>query len=184
MGVATATAIVGLGVAGYQAYQGAQDKKAAKKAMDNYKTQPLTNKAENLTVSTRGADLAKEGQARLQAGQIDALRGSGLRGLGFLGRVEEGSQRVYDRISTNLDEQQKAIDREVMNEDIKIRQMKESRQQQDLAALSSQYNAGNQQMWDGTSNALQSASAAGTGIEDYYSDENVKARQTKRANKG
>lgn len=149
---------VGALSSGLQALQGAKQKRRAERALENYRRQELTNKAKDLTVSTRGADMQQEQQARLQAGQIDALRGAGTRGLlGGLGRVEEGSQRVSQQIGANLDEQQKAIDRQIMQEEINLRNMTEQRENADLSALSSQYNSGNQQMWSGIGGVAQSA---------------------------
>jgi len=149
---------VGALSSGLQALQGAKQKRRAEKALENYKRQELTNKAKDLTVSTRGADMQQEQQARLQAGQIDALRGAGTRGLiGGLGRVEAGSQQVSQQIGANLDEQQKAIDRQIMQEEINLRNMTEQRENADLAGLSSQYNSGNQQMWSGIGGITQSA---------------------------
>lgn len=149
---------VGALSSGLQALQGAKQKRRAEKALENYKRQELTNKAKDLTVSTRGADMQQEQQARLQAGQIDALAGAGTRGLiGGLGRVEAGSQQVSQQIGANLDEQQKAIDRQIMQEEINLRSMTEQRENADLSALSSQYNSGNQQMWSGIGGVAQSA---------------------------
>ncbi len=155
---------------GLQALQGAKDKRRAEKALEDYRRQELTNMAEDLTVSTRGADMQQEQQARLQAGQIDALRGAGTRGLiGGLGRVEAGSQQVSQQIGANLDQQQKDIDRQIMQENINLRTMQEQRENADLAALSSQYNSGNQQMWSGFGGIAQSAisglGAIGEGTE-------------------
>ena len=149
---------VGALSSGLQALQGAKQKRRAEKALENYRRQELTNKAKDLTVSTRGADMQQEQQARLQAGQIDALRGAGTRGLiGGLGRVEAGSQQVSQQIGANLDQQQKDIDRQVMQEEINLRSMTEQRENADLSALSSQYNSGNQQLWSGIGGITQSA---------------------------
>ncbi len=157
---------------GLQALQGAKDKRRAEKALENYRRQELTNKAKDLTVSTRGADMQQEQQARLQAGQIDALRGAGTRGLiGGLGRVEAGSQQVSQQIGANLDQQQKDIDRQIMNEEIALRNMTNQMENADLAALSSQYNAGNQQMWSGIGGVAQSA-ISGLGAWKDSIDEN------------
>ncbi len=152
---------------GLQALQGAKQKRRAEKALENYRRQELTNKAKDSTVSTRGADMQQEQQARLQAGQIDALAGAGTRGLiGGLGRVEAGSQQVSQQIGANLDEQQKAIDRQIMQEEINLRSMTEQRENADLSALSSQYNSGNQQMWSGIGGVAQSAISGLGSIKD------------------
>lgn len=158
MGVATATAVVGLGVAGYQAYQGAKEKKDAKRALESKKRQELKNVYEDERISTRGSDLQKEQQSKLEASQIETLAGAGVRGIiGGLGRVEAGSQASNRRIGADLDMQQKQLDQKIASDEASIRGVKESRDIADISALSSQYSAGNQQMWQGIGGMTQSA---------------------------
>jgi len=155
-------AIAGIGLlsSGIQALSGASQKSAAKKALAGYKRQDLDNVYKDVQVSTRGADLQKEQQARLQAGQIDALAGAGTRGLiGGLGRVEDGSQAVSQQIGADLDKQQKEIDQLRAQDETRIQRMQEAREQADIAGLSSQYQAGQQQMWSGIGGMAQSAMA-------------------------
>ena len=166
---AITTASIGVLGAGYQAYQGSQDAKSAKNAINNYKRQELNNAAEGMQVSTLGADRQREDQSRLASTQISALQGAGARGLvGGLGRVEAAGQAVSQSIAANLDSQQKDIDQLRYQDEQNIRTMRETREQQDLAALSSQYNAGKQQMWDGIGGMAQAgmsgAAALGGGV--------------------
>ena len=166
---AITTASIGVLGAGYQAYKGSQDARDAKRAINNYKRQDLTNVADNLQVSTLGADLQREEQARLAATQVSALQGSGSRGvIGGLGRVEAGNQQMNRQIGAELDTQQKQIDQMRSQDEANIRTMQEQREQQDLAGLSSQYNAANQMMWEGIGGIAQSgmsmASSFGTGV--------------------
>lgn len=166
---AITTASIGVLGAGYQAYKGSQDARDAKRAINNYKRQDLTNVADNLQVSTLGADLQREEQARLAATQVSALQGSGSRGvIGGLGRVEAGNQQMNRQIGAELDTQQKQIDQMRSQDEANIRTMQEQREQQDLAGLSSQYNAANQMMWEGIGGIAQSgmsmAGSFGTGI--------------------
>ena len=155
-------AIAGLGIlsSGIQALTGANKRKAAERALAGYKRQELKNVYDDLQVSTRGADLQQEQQARLQAGQIDALAGAGTRGLiGGLGRVEAGSQAVSQQIGADIDRQQKEINRLRAQDEQRIQGMQEAREQADIAGLSSQYQAGDQQMWQGIGGITQSAIA-------------------------
>jgi hypothetical protein len=150
------TAVVGAGLGAYQTIEGAKQKKEARKALEDYKRQEFKNVGEGLAVSTLGADAQREEQARLASTQIDALKGAGTRGLiSGLGRVEAGNQAVNDRIAASLDEKQKEIDMIVAEDDVRIRNMKENREIGDVSALSSQYNAGNEQMQQGIGNAVQ-----------------------------
>lgn len=150
------TAVVGAGLGVYQTLEGAKQKKQARKALEEYKRQELKNVAENLQVSTIGADRQREEQARLAATQIDALQGAGTRGIiGGLGRVEAGNQAVNADIAANLDEQQKQIDAMKAEDDARIRGIQENREIGDINALSSQYNAGNEAMQQGIGQTVQ-----------------------------
>jgi hypothetical protein len=162
MAAATTIAMAGVGLlgSGYQAIKGAKDAKDAKRALENYDRQELSNIAEGLQVSTLGADLQREEQARLAATQVGTLQGAGARGvIGGLGRVEAGSQQMNRQIGAELDAQQKEIDRMRAQDEANIRGMQEQREQQDIAALSSQYNAGNQMMFQGIGGMAQSGMA-------------------------
>ena len=156
-GIAGGMSIVG---GAYNMIQGAKQRKDAKNALDNYKRQELKNVAEDLQVSTLGADRKREEQARLSANQIDALQGAGTRGIiGGLGRVEAGNQAVNADIAANLDEQQKQIDAMKAEDDTRIRGIQENREIGDINALSSQYNAGNESMQMGIGQAIGGAGA-------------------------
>ena len=154
MGVASAGISAGLGI--YQAIKGSKEQRDASRALNEYQRQQLDNAYDNVQVSTRGADLQREEQARLASSQVDALQGAGTRALvGGLGRVETGNQRVNLGIGANLDEQQKAIDQMKAEDDVRIRMMQENREQNDINALSSQYQAGKQDANMGMGNIVQ-----------------------------
>jgi hypothetical protein len=167
MAAASTIAMGGVGLlgSGFQALKGAKDARDAKNALENYKRQELSNVAEGLQVSTLGADLQREEQARLASSQIGALQGAGVRGLvGGLGRVEAGNQAVSREIAADLDMQQKQIDQMYAQDQAQIRGMQEQREVSDISGLSSQYNAGNQMMWDGIGGVAQTSIA---GLDAY-----------------
>ena len=156
-GIAGGMSVVG---GAYNMIQGAKQRKDAKNALDNYKRQELKNVAEDLQVSTLGADRQREEQSRLASTQIDALQGAGTRGIiGGLGRVEAGSQAVNADIAANLDEQQKQIDAMKAEDDARIRGIQENREIGDINALSSQYNAGNEAFQQGIGQVTGGAGA-------------------------
>lgn len=158
MAAATSIAMAGIGIlgSGYKALQGAKDAKDAKNALNNYKRQEFQNVADGMQVSTLGAELQTESQARLASSQTSALQGAGVRGLvGGLGRVEAGNQEVTQGIAADLDQKQKDIDQIKAQDQSRIRDMQEARENADIAGLSSQYNAGKQQMWDGIGGIAQ-----------------------------
>lgn len=160
MGAAAAIAGTGLGI--YQAIEEAKEKDSARRELENYKRQELDNVQENRTVSTLGADRQREEQSRLTSTQVDALRGAGTRGLvGGLGRVEVGNQNVNQQIAANLDMQQKEIDAAIAQDEANIRAMRENRENADIAALSSQYQAGGQNLNTGLGTAIMGAGMLG-----------------------
>lgn len=157
---------LGMGMGIYNTIQGAKQASDAEDALNKYKRQELKNIAEGLQVSTMGADLQREEQARLASGQIGAAREAGTRGMiGSLGRIEAGNQRVNQQIGADLDMQQKQIDQMRAQDEANLRNMQENRENQDISALSSQYNAGKQGQADGLSQVTQSASMLGNSLD-------------------
>lgn len=166
MGSAAAGAL-GAGMGLYQTIQGAKQARDAKNALENYQRQELTNTAEGLQVSTLGSDIQREEQARLSATQIDAASGGGSRGLATsLGRIEAGNQRVNREIGADLDRQQKDIDMLRAEDEKRIQSMTEQRQNADISALSSQYNAGEQMKYSGLGNIVAGTGQAAVGIDN------------------
>jgi len=166
MGLGSAiTGGLGFGMGLYQTLTGAKDQRDAKRALDNYERQQLTNVADGLQVSTLGSDLQRQEQARLASGQIEGLRGAGTRGLiGGLGRVEAGNQNVMAQTGASLDQQQKEIDQMRAQDQARIRQMQENRENADISGLSSQYNSSKQDMNMGMGNMLRGVGSAFGGM--------------------
>ena len=174
MGAASAvTGGLSAGMGIYNTIAGAKQKRDAQNALENYNRQELKNTAENLQVSTLGADLQKEEQARLSATQVDALQGAGTRGLiGGLGRVESGSQKVNAEIASDLDKQQKDIDVMKAQDDERIRALQEGREIADISALSSQYNSGNESVQMGIGQTIGGLGS----IANYYANRKKKEK--------
>lgn len=164
-----------------------KQKKAARRAaaeIANQKRPELTNVADGLQVSTRGADLEREEVARNSATSLDALSDAGTRALGVgVGRVAAVNADSNAKIGANLDEQQKNIDMIRAQDNASIRGMREQRSQADLAALSSQYNAAQQNGTQATANIIQGLGTAGNAVanSDYFSAESIAARKSARA---
>lgn len=155
--VTAALGVAGLGLSAYKMAKEEGRAKQAAKALENYKRQEFVNTAEGLQVSTAGADLRKEQQARLNESYIQALREGGTRALmGGIGRVQTGTQDLNKEIGANLDEQTKQIDMYKMQEEQNIRNLKEGREQQDIAGLTSQYNASKEASNQALGSGLQS----------------------------
>jgi hypothetical protein len=137
--------------------EGAKAQSDIKNTMDNYERQNLENSNvyKNNQVSTLGADRAIQEQSRLASTQVGALREGGTRAIiGGLGRVEAGNQQVVSNIGANLDQQQANLDMQTSEDDARIRRMIEDRENADLSALSSQYQAAKQQKMMGIGNLI------------------------------
>jgi hypothetical protein len=170
------TSLIGAGLGVTQMIMGAKQAKEAKEALEEMERQKLENVTEGLSVSTLGSDLQREEAARLYASQIDALRGGGARTiLGGMGRVEATSEKLNKDIASDLDRQQKEIDRMYAQDKANIRGMQESRENADIAGLSSQYTAGRQGMFDGMGNTLRAGSMAASGVPN---NSGIIARET------
>lgn len=157
--VSAGIGVAGVGLSAYKMIKEESRAKAAAKALENYKRQDFVNTGEGLQVSTLGADYSKENLSRMNESYIQALREGGTRALmGGLGRLQTNTQDMNKQIAADLDQQQKQIDMYKAQEEQNIRNLKEGREQQDIAGLSSQYNAGR----EGSGQALGSMlSAAG-----------------------
>lgn len=153
-----AASVIGAGFGIYQSIQGAKEKRNAERALNDYERQELTNIAEGQQVSTLGSKLKREEAVRQASGQISALQGAGIRGfLGGFGRVTKDTNQTMDETAANLDMQQKQIDLMEAEDDVRIRNMQENREIGDLSALSSQAQAGKQDMYSGFGNIVQAA---------------------------
>lgn len=180
MGVATATALVGAGISAYSAYDSAQKKKKATRALENLATPETSNVAENLTVSTRGADIRKESAGRSSASAIDALRSSGTRGvIGGVQKVVAENNAVSADIGANLDEQQKDIDRMKAGDNVRIQGVKEQRYQSDVAGLSSQIDSAEDTKRQGIANTIQGLGSAGQAYSEYRETKDMTPEQRK-----
>lgn len=144
--IAGVTAVAGAG----KAISGAKQKRDAKRAARRFKRQKLKNVQEGRRISTLGADLAVEEQARATASTVDALSSGGIRGVvGGAANVVAANNRNARAIGAGLDQQQLEIDRAIAADNARIQSIQENRDNQELQNIQSQVNAGNQQMWDG-----------------------------------
>ena len=95
-----------------QAVSGFARKRKAQKALDRFRRQNLQNVTKGMRVSTLGAELRAQEQARRFSTSVDALQGAGVRGLvGGLGRQEMISDIADQRTAAQLDQQQMMIER-------------------------------------------------------------------------
>lgn len=147
---ALTSAILGAGLAGYQIYEGAQQKKQAQAALDNYQRQELKNPYENIQISTIGSDLIRQESGRTTANLVDASRNAGIRGImGNLPRIQAYNNLQNQEAQKYLDDQNIKRQYAIAGDETNLRQIREQRDFANISALGSQFNAGNIQMWDG-----------------------------------
>ena len=129
---------------------GAAQASRARRALDKFKRQELTNIAEGLTVSTLGADLQTQEAQRRFATSVDALRSGGVRGVvGGLAQQEAQQQVLQRQIAADLDQQQRQIDMVRAQDEARIQGMREQRESFDYQQLLGQQAAGRQQIGAG-----------------------------------
>lgn len=156
MAIGAITGGIGVAMGLAQAIGGARQARKAREALENYQRQQLTNVADELSVYTKGAELQREESARFGASAVDALQEGGARNLiGGLGVMQQNQQQMNRQIGADLEMQQARIDQVRAQDSQRIQGMQEAREQGDINALSSQYNAGRQEMWQGLGGVAQ-----------------------------
>jgi len=148
---AITTAAIGVGMAGFQMYQGAKQQKDAKNALNNYNRQDLdqSNPYENMPISTVGSDIMREENQRNNANAVDALRNGGARGIAMIPQVVANNNRQNQETRSYLDDQITRRNYAIAGDKTAIRGMKEDRENADLDGLGQQLQVGQQNMWSG-----------------------------------
>lgn len=166
MGAATATALVGTAISGYQAISSASEKKKVGDEIANYNRQDLVNSYRNMPLFTRGTDIMKEQSAINAASAIDTVRGGGARLVAStLPKIQSNLNKVDQEIALNLERQ--GIEREKMiaQGEERLTLLKEQRDIDNLNALSSQYNAAQQNFNQGLWGVASGVSSAARGLQ-------------------
>ena len=139
---------------------GAKQAREAQEAIDSYQRQDLNNVFEGLSVSTLGADLQREELARASATSVGALQTAGARALvGGIGTVQQQNVTQSRQIGADLDVQQKEIDKLRAQDNARIQQLMEQRENADLAGLGQQLAVGQQNIFGGIGDATQAGTS-------------------------
>lgn len=159
---AATTAVLGVGVSGYMAYQGAKQKKDAKNELNEYERQTLTNAFENIPISTVGSDLMREESGRTSANLVEASRGAGVRGIfDALPKIVAENNNANREARSYLDDQFNKRSYSKAGDEINMRNIRENRDNGNIASLSSQIDAGRQDMWNGITGMAKAANIYG-----------------------
>lgn len=163
---AITSAAIGVAASGYQIYQGEQNKKKAKAAMNEYERADLENAFENMQISTVGSDFIRDEMLRGTASLVDTLQQGGTRMVtAGLPRVQSILTQSGNEARSYLDNQVRERGQLIAQDDVNIRNIKENRDMQNLQAISSQYQAGQQDSFSGVLGGMRSLSALGNEIE-------------------
>jgi len=148
--MAAATAIVSGGLAAYQTIDGISTRKKGERGIDNYERQDLQNAYENTQISNMGSRYMAEESQRANANLVDATRSGGIRGVmgGIpqimgINNMQNQEGRVY------LDKQVQDRTNNIAQDDIRLRNIRERRDEGNIAGYSSQQQTGRQDMWSG-----------------------------------
>lgn len=163
MAIATAaTAGVSTVMGAAKFFQGRKMQKEGERFVENFEWQDLQNPYESLSVSTLGSDLMQEQTNIGSASSVEALRNAGTRGvLGGLGRVEANRNLVNAQTASNLDTQQKEIDRLAASQDVANQNLMEKRQTDELAGYGQMINVGMGMKNQGMADIVNGLGAAG-----------------------
>lgn len=166
MCAAVTTAALSAATAGYQIFQGAKQKRAGQNALNNYERQELENAFEDIPISTLGSDIILEGNNQATANSIDALQNAGSRAIiGGAGRVVNSNNIANQEARAYLDNQIIKRAYETANDDVRIRDTREVRDNSNINALSSQVQAGNQDIFNGIRGLGATANYAANNID-------------------
>ena len=169
MAAATTVALVGAGVGilagGAQAVSGAVRAKRAKRDLENYERQEVTDLADNLRVSTLGAEQQQEGLAQSESTAVEALQASGARGvIGGVSGVQKNRAQAEQGIAAGLDQQMTNIEQTKYQDKVRQFNTTEGRQNQDIAGMAAEMQAGRAAVQQGLGTI---AGAATSGASSY-----------------
>lgn len=149
------TSGLGLAMGAAKFFEGRKMQREMQRAIENFEWDDLSNVNEGRQVSRLGADLRREELGRSTATSMDALRGGGARTIvGGAGKVVQQNNQVNREIGADLDKQQFSIDRDYAQDEARIRQMEETRQQQKLQGYGQMMSTGMGMKYQGMGDVL------------------------------
>jgi hypothetical protein len=138
--------------------QSNKDKRQRQSELDAYNRVPNRNAFEDLRVSTRGAVMQQEASAQRTASALYNLRRSGANAIfAGTGNVLKEDNQVNQFTGGNLDQMQTRNDELRAQGAMRVQDMKELREREDLAGLGNAVNVANHNMWGGVSDIVGGA---------------------------
>jgi len=155
----------GLAMSAYQTIDGANQAKKAQRQLNDYERQELDNAFKDIEISTLGADLLREENARTSANMVDAAQQGGSRSIiGAVPKIVGATNQINQQAARMIDDQN--INREfaIAGDNARIEGITENRDMQNIGALGSQVNAGRQDMMNGIMGGMSSLAYMGRGL--------------------
>jgi len=162
LGIAAASTAASTGMALRQAHEGREMRREAEKDLSEYKRQQLQNVYAGMTVPMEGFRLREEQLEQQMATGVGALSGAGARGLvGGIPALMQQGQMTAAQIGADLEQSQFKIQQMIAQDEARIQSMQERREEQDIAGLGAQIQAGRQQKYAGYQGAISSVGQLG-----------------------
>jgi hypothetical protein len=159
MAAATTLIVGGVALAGAaaQTASGIAQTAKANKAINNYQRQDLTNKMEDIQISTMGSDLMREESARTTNTMINTIARGGSRAINAnIGKITAANSQQNKYAAYDIEQQSTRRNELIARENARIQDMYENRENQDLYGLGAQLQAGRDTTWNGLS-SMQTA---------------------------
>lgn len=157
--IAAASAAVSIGKSIHDSSQARKRERSARKRLENYQRQDLSNAYSGMAVPTAGAAMAREEAIRTQAETAYLAGQAGVRGLGAVSDIARMTQQSMGRIDAQLQEAQFRLQSMVAEDEARIRAIQEEREQQDIAGLGAEI-AYNRSVRDAATSRIVSTGAS------------------------
>ena len=162
MAVQLVLAAITAGIGVFQAVAGAKQAAEAKKNIDSYKRQDLTDLSKTIKLRTEAQDFEAEQADRTLAGTLDVLRQGG----SFTNATALANQAIESKrnIAKSIEQQRTRLDLLSLQERQNVRQLTEQRERDDLAGLGAQLASGQAQQAQGIAAIGSAALSAASGL--------------------
>jgi hypothetical protein len=165
MAAVTSSVITG-GLGLYQGIKGMADKKQGVKDLNSYDRQKLTNAYENRPISTMGSDYLAEQSQLASSNLVEASRNGGIRGvLGAIPGIQAENNRQAQIGANYIDDQVTRRYDNIAQDNVRIQNMTENRDNNNLADINSRIQSGNQDMWSGMMGVAKAGIYAANNID-------------------
>lgn len=166
-----ATSFIGVVGSAYQMRQGRKMMDQAMDAMRDMPSQALENAFKNIEISTMAQDMQRTELARSEATYVDAASKAGARGVvGAMGDIMEFKSKGIQNIAAQLEEKRTRRDEMIAADEVRIREMRERREEMEINALSNLYATGSAERMTGLGGLAKSISGFTSGLPGLFGD--------------